>query len=167
MTLLGPARPKLLGIAQRMIGRHRFRRFLMRFKPGENEWNAVALFYGEFGDRSQIFALRLDRGPQNQTIRACNCLQSAVPLAHPGHDVAIVEANDEFHLQRDLATQAFDDSDKVRVLSARWHEIDESHGATRGFDFGLQNQGIAAISSPRRCNLFARKKSPVALLSFA
>ena len=70
----------------------------MRCEPGENERNTVAFFNREFRNRGQIFSLRFNRRSQNQTIRARDRFHSAVPLAHPRNDMAVIESDNQFHL---------------------------------------------------------------------
>src|ERR1700730_2218752 len=167
MTLPRPARPKLLGIAQRVIGVDRSWRFFVGSEPRENKWNALSFLDGELSDCGEILASSLNRRSQNQTVWTGNRFHSAVTFSHPRHDMAIVEPYDQVHFQGDLAPQSLDDSNDVGILSARRHEIDQAHGSTGRFDLRFQNQRITAISPFYLLDLFLRKKSPMTILPIA
>src|ERR1700736_2051281 len=167
MTLSRPARPKLLGIAQRVISMDRSRRFFVGSEPGQNKWNALSCLDSELSDGGQILASGLNRRSQNQTVWTGNRFHSAVTLSHPRHDVAIVEPYDQVHFQIDLTAQSLDDSNDVGIFSAGRHEIDQPHGSTGRFNFRFQNQRITAISPFYLLDLFLRKKSPMTILPIA
>ena len=88
-------------------------------------------------------------------------------FAHPGHDLPIIEADDQFHLHRDFAAQPFDDADNVRILPSRRHEIDQANGAALGFNFRFKNQRLAPIPAAGCFNFLLRKKSPVPIFLLA
>src|SRR5262249_24342951 len=66
-------------------------------------------------------------------------------------------------LHQYFTAQTFNDADQVRVFAARWHEIDQPHGAALGFNFRVQNERLSTITAARRRNLFFRKKAPMAI----
>ncbi len=107
----------------------------------KHKWNAITLRYGKLGDGAQIFAVRFDWRSQDQSIRSRDCLQSIKTLTppHPWHDLAVIEADDQFHLHRDFAAQSFNDADDVGILAARRHEIDQANGAAPGFNVRFEN----------------------------
>ena len=70
----------------------------MRHEPSQHKWHAFTLFYRELGDRRQVLAARLNRRPQNKSVRASNRLQSVSRLTDPGNDQPVVESNNQLHL---------------------------------------------------------------------
>src|SRR5436309_9899193 len=85
----------------------------------------------------------------------------------PGHDLAVIEADDELHLHRHFAAQAFDDADDVRILAARRHKIDQANGATLGFNFRFENQRLSPVTAARGFDFLCRKKPPVPIFLLA
>src|SRR5439155_552191 len=83
----------------------------------------------------------------NQTVRSGNRLEPVVTFPNPWNDLPIVKPDDQLHVHRYFPTQPFDDPNNVGILAARGHEIDQSRGATFGFNFCLQNDSLASISS--------------------
>ena len=88
-------------------------------------------------------------------------------FAHPGHDLPVIEADDEFHLHRDFAAHAFDDADDVRIFAARRHEIDQAHRAAFCGDLRLEDECIATVVATCLYHFFRRKKPPVTVFRVA
>jgi hypothetical protein len=81
-------------------------------------------FYGEIRDRREIFAARLNRRSQDQSVRSGDRLDSAVLFPHPRNRAAVIEPDDQLHFHRDFAAHAFDEPNDVGVFAARWHKVD-------------------------------------------
>ena len=69
----------------------------------------------------------------------------------PGHDAAVVEAQDQLgaHRARGRAVAA-DEADDVGVAAARRHEVDHGHGAVRRLDRRFEDQRAVAIARVTR-----------------
>ena len=158
MTALRPFAPKLFRVAQRMLRMDFSRWLLVRRKPGEYERNTIALCDREFPNRCQIFAARLDRRSQDQSVRSRDRFKSAMPLPHPRNDLSVIEADNQLHVHPHRSAHPFDDADDVRVLAPRRHEIDQTHRTAFGFNFRLEDKRVAAIPPARPVNLFFGKK---------
>ena len=88
-------------------------------------------------------------------------------FAHPRHDLPVIKPDDQLHLYLHLAAQPFHDADDVRILAARRHEIDQSHGAAFGFNFRFENKRVAAITAACFDDFFLRKKTPMSVSGVA
>ena len=87
--------------------------------------------------------------------------------SHPGDDLPVIEADDQFHLHRHFAAQPFDDADDVRVLATRRHKIDQAHRTTFRFNFRFENQRLSPVAAARGFNFLCRKKPPVPIFLLA
>ena len=69
--------------------------------------------------------------------------------AHPGHDVAVVEAQPQVHPHR---APGRDTPSTIRTTSGASprgrHEVDDPHRAVGGVPLGLQHEGVAAVAPP-------------------
>ena len=79
---------------------------------------------------------------------------------HPGHDGAVIEADDELHAHGHSSTQAFDDAHDIPALIRERHAVDDPHGALIRLEFGFQNQGAVAIFAPDAAHLCGRRDQP-------
>ena len=138
---------------------------LVRSEPGEHKRNAIPFRHRKLRDRGQIFAVRFNRRPQDQTVRSRDSLKPAVAFPHPWNDLPVIKANDQLHLHRHFAAQPFDDPNDVGILAARRHEIDQAHGAAFRFDFRFQNERVASISASRSLDLLIGMEKPAAIFS--
>ena len=71
---------------------------------------------------------------------------AAVRLAHPRHDMAVVEADHKFHAQGDLAVKAFDVAHDVAPVVRERHAVDDPHRAAVGLEVGLKDQRVSAVA---------------------
>src|SRR5688500_6181765 len=131
--------------------------------PHQQEWNPVTFANDKVGPRRKVLPIRLNVGPERKCVRAGNCLQVAVDGANPRNDRSIVEPNDELHLHRDLATNAFDNTNHVWFSAARRHEVDHTDDAASRFEICLEDQRVSAIAAFRRHCRRARGNAPAAV----
>ena len=71
---------------------------------------------------------------------------AAVRLAHPRHDVAIVEPDHQLHPQGDLAAKAFDVAHDVTPALRERHAVDDADAAAAGLEVGLQDERVRAVA---------------------
>ena len=88
--------------------------------------------------------------------------QAIVAALHPGHRLAIVEAQDEFHRHLDLAFNALDDADDIHLLLIvrQWHEIGEHYLAGIRLETGFQHCGARQIAPADATATVARGDQP-------
>src|SRR5688572_14502223 len=70
-----------------------------------------------------------------------------VDRSDPRDDGAVVEADDELHLHRDLAANSLDDTNHVRLAAARRHEVDHAGYPASCFEIRFEYQGVSAIAA--------------------
>jgi hypothetical protein len=86
------------------------------------------------------------RGPRISRIPSSGrCQQRTVHSSHPRHDRTVVKTNDKFHVHRQLAAHALDNTQNVPSVIRKRHSVDDAHGAIGGFELGLQRQRSVAI----------------------
>src|SRR5262245_57962863 len=138
LKLIAPLSPILLRVTQSMIVMDRPWRILVGSEPRKDKRDPLTFANRKLRESGQVFAVRLNRRSQDQTIRSCDCFQSAIPVAHPWHDLPVIKPDDEFHLHRDLAAQPFHDRDDGPLIAPWRHEFDKTHAAAAGLSFCLQ-----------------------------
>jgi hypothetical protein len=79
----------------------------------------------------------------------------------------VIKADDQLHVDRHFAAEAFDDPNDVGILTARRHEIDQAHGAAFRFDLGFQNERVVSIPAPRSLDFLIGMEKPTAIFSGA
>ena len=161
-----PLLPPRAGVFHRRADVDRRRR-LVRGVPGQQERHAVPLAHGELGARGQIHAVGLDRGPERQRVWAADGAQRAVDLAHPRHDAAVVEADDQLHLHPHLAAHAFHHANEIGIAVARRHAVDQPHGAGRGGELGFEDEGKTAIAARGGDDTAGGRDQPAAVAGIA
>src|SRR4029079_13125616 len=126
---LAPLAPERFGVRERLLRIDRLRHLLVGGEPREDERDPLALVDRELRDRAQVLAARLgwraeaerirpgERNPRVLLVRA---------LAHPGDDAPVVEPDRQLRAKVDAALDALDDADDVRLLAARWHEVEHA-----------------------------------------
>ena len=72
---------------------------------------------------------------------------SVVVSAHPRHDRAITETDNELGAQFDAAAYAAHQANKMRALDFHGHEIGDDGNAAGRLDRGFENQSMAAIGA--------------------
>jgi hypothetical protein len=83
-----------------------------------------------------------------------------------GYAGPVVEARDKFAAHLDLALQSFDDSDDLREIRLRRHEIDEADPAAVGRKGRLEDQGARSVASfAARASLGANLPVSVVLIA--
>ena len=142
-------------------------RIFVRREPREHERDLLAFADRKLGDGSQVLAARFNWRSQDQAIRAGDRFQAVIPLTHPRHNLPVIKPDDQFHLHRHLAAQSFHDANDVRILAARWHEIDQADGAALGFDFRFEDKRVATVTATCFYDLFLWEKSPVSVSGIA
>ena len=123
----GPARPISFGLFQRDIGVDRHRALEMRFADRLSTKGTRSPFlHREAGGRMHVLALQSLIGVRMQSrLRTRNGGDGlAVDAVDPGNGDAIVEADHQFGLHRDMAGNAFDDAHDGAVGPAQRHEVD-------------------------------------------
>src|ERR1051326_4470105 len=115
MATLRPFSPVFLRVAQGVLRVHFTRWLFVRSVPGQNEWDTVSLRHFEFGNRCQVFAVRLDWRPEYERVRAGNGLQPTVCLADPRNDSPVVETDNELHFDRNFAGYSLNNADHIRI----------------------------------------------------
>jgi hypothetical protein len=101
---------------------------------------------GELGEMAPASRAKSYRRAQDQAVGSSDRLQTSVVVpAHPWHDRAITETDDELGAQFDAAAYAAHQADKMRTLDFRRHEIGDDSNAAGRLDRGFENQRMAAI----------------------
>src|SRR5205085_9628865 len=108
--------------------------------PDELEGHHLALRHRELGHRCQIAARDLHGCDEHQRVRTGDGAQTAVGAAHPRHDPAVVEPDDELHLHRHPSAPALDEAHDVELVVAWWHAVDHRHLALVGGEHGLEHE---------------------------
>ena len=91
----------------------------------------------------------------------------AIEPVNPGHDVAVVEADDQLHAHRHTAVQSLDDAHDVRRTVARRHEVDDPHAPFGRLVYGFQDQGQVTIPALAGANGGSRRKEPAPMFRSA
>ena len=137
---------------------------LVRRVPGEDERHLVAGLQLELGDRGEVAAARRPAGDEVDRVRPGDRGEAAVGRpAHPGHDAAEVEAQDELHAHRDAALQAARDADDVGRLVADRHRVDDLQHAPGGVEVGLEHERAVAVAALRARHLGGGREQPAAV----
>src|SRR6202022_2104406 len=102
-----------------------------------------------------------------QSVRTGDGLETVMRLAYPRNDQSVLKTNDQFHLHRHFAAQTFDDANDVGVLATRRHEIDQADCAALGFNFGFDDERVAAVAPPQLVDLLRRREKPMAVFLLA
>jgi hypothetical protein len=101
---------------------------------------------GELGDMSPASRAKSYRRAQDQAVGSRDRPQTSIVVpAHPWHDRAITETDDELGAQFDAAAYPAHQPDKMRALDFRGHEIGDNGNASGRLDRGFENQCMAAI----------------------
>ena len=162
-----PLAPKRFGVGERAGGVDRPWRRLMRRRIAHHERDRLAAADGEFTDRGHVAAAQMHRRVQHHHVGPRNGAErAALHAAHPGHDGAIAEAQNQFGVHRQLAACANYEAHDGRMRRALRHEIDQCGGAVRRFEMGLQHQGIGAVVA-RDASVQLRRDQPAAVLARA
>ena len=69
-------------------------------------------------------------------------LWSPPDLARPGHEPAVVEAQREVHLHRDLAAHALDHADQIGVVRAQRHEVGHARQRRSGVSHSVSRTSV-------------------------
>ena len=163
----GPVLPERERVRERLLRLDRLGWRLVGREPAKDEGDAVAFRDGERRHGAQVPALVLDRRAQEHGVGAGDREERSVERAHPGHDRAVVEAEDELHPHLDASADSFDDPHEIGLRLARRHEVDEPHGAVVGLELGLEDERVAAVLAARRAELAGGLDRPVAVLRVA
>src|ERR1700730_14945651 len=101
---------------------------------------------GELGEMGPASRAKSYGRAQDQAAGSRDRLQTFVVVpAHPWHDRAIIETDNELGAQFDAAAYAAHQADKMRTLDFRRHEIGDNSNAAGRLDRGFENQRMAAI----------------------
>ena len=164
---VAPVVPERLGLLERSLGVDSVRRVAVRRKPCENERDAVTGFHREVGDRVEVLADEPDRCREDERVRPRDGNQPVLGPPDPRHDRAVVEADRQVHIDRDASFDALDDSDDVRRLAARRHEVDQANRPVGRVELGLEDHRGTPVPPPGVCDLRLGAERPVAVLRVA
>ena len=98
-------------------------------------------------DGRQVLSVQLDRRPEAERIGAGGCDPRVVDAPHPGHDLAVVEADHELGAHRHRALDALDDADDVGRVAPRRHEVDHADGPVRRLVERLEHERVVAVAT--------------------
>src|SRR4029077_699968 len=121
--------PETLSVGKRLLGIDRLGHVLVRWEPREDEGNALTLVDEDLRDRPHVLAACLDGGPEAEGVGPGEGHAGVLlmrPLAHPGDDRPVVEADRYLGTEVDAPFDALDDAHEIRGLATRRHEVDDA-----------------------------------------
>ena len=146
-TPIAPFAPKRFRALQRIERIDRRRRTLKRESVGEHEGNGLAGLDGELADCFEVFAIKFDRGAQDQTLRTGNRVDRAViEPVDPWNGRSVVEAHHELSMKSHTPGPTDHDPDKIGAVGRR-HEIDNRRTTGLSLKFGLEDERARTITS--------------------
>src|SRR6266702_8091429 len=101
---------------------------------------------------------------QDSEVWTADRAHAIVDVRYPRHGTAVVEAQGEFHANRDTSAKTLQNSNHVREALADRHEVDQLECSLCIFECGLKDQRVVAIFSLGRPLPLCRTNSPEAVL---
>src|SRR5580704_14623746 len=143
---LRPGAPVPLGLFERLIRIYGGGHTLVGNATAQRKIDGFPGGNGERGDMGPAPRAKSYRRAQDQSVGSRDRPQTSVVVpAHPWHDRAITETDNELGAQFDASAYAAHQADKMRALDFRGHEIGDDGDAAGCLDSGFENQSMAAI----------------------
>ena len=95
----------------------------------------------------KVFAAKLDRRPQADSVRPRDGDDAFVSFAHPGDDRSVIKANCQLHFHWHFAALTDNLTQEIRSVSSGSHAIDQRYGAGFRFEGRFQDKGVFAIAA--------------------
>ena len=92
-----------------------------------------------------VLPVQRHRGAQIDGVGSGDRREPVVAAAHPGHHVAVVEAQPQVHAHGHGAGDALHDAHHVGGVPAGWHEVDDADRSLLGVPFGCQDQRVVPV----------------------
>jgi len=134
---------------------------------GEHERNRLPCFHGEVAHCFEVFAIKLNRGAQNQALRTSNRADRAViEPVDPWNDRSVTKAHHELSTKSHTPGETDHDPDQIGAIGGR-HEIDNRRTARLSLKFGLEDQRARMITAAHIENRLVRCNEPSSIFSCA
>ena len=159
-----PLRPPLLRVRNLARRIEALGGCLVRRMPREHEGHPIARPHHEFRDRGQALTTNRHSRVQANRIGTRHGRDAVARAAHPRHDGAVVEPDDQLGSHRDLAADALDQTNDVGIEATGRHAVGEPHDPGVGFELGLEHERPVAIPAPCLPHGVARGDEPAAML---
>src|SRR5262249_45238926 len=142
---------------------------LVREAVREDEEHALARADFELAHRRLVRAAQRCFGAQHGLVGPGDGAYAAAvrEARHPGHVLAVVEAQDELHAHRHAPTVAPHDAHDVGHGAAYGHEVDHGGAAVRGLELRFEDQGVRAVGAPDARRGIARRDEPASVPGIA